>query len=509
MRPERFFHSLRFKITVGIAVPLLVILSAYSYLQYVRQRDLLLTNLDRAAANLGNIIVGSLHHAMLQRDLSEIQDIVNNVGNETEVRNVFLMNDRNEVRFAPLGQNVGVRFTLNDPGCAACHASNLAEHPSSVVLATPGSETVLRSCTPIGNQPECQSCHGTQNQYNGVLITDLSMQPVNESLDADLRTNIFWASAAILTTILLVNALMSRLVVTKIERLVEALKQFSRGDLSQRVRIPGGDEIGELAVSFNRMAEGLGEKALLEARVLEHTHELERLYDELRRKETLRRQLLDKLITAQEEERKRIARDLHDQLGATLSGLTLSIEAVGQSLPPQAESLKERWWRTQVLAVQALEETHKLLLGLRPVVLDDLGLVAAIRAEAQEHLQARGIDAQMTATGLRQRLAPELELALFRIVQEAINNVARHAHAHRVTITFNFEETRVRVTVEDDGQGFDLQAMSSSGNGTRGLGLLGMAERVELMGGSLEIETQLGRGTRIRITAPTSEKEEP
>src|SRR5512140_702157 len=107
MRPKRFFNSLRFKITTGIALALLVILSAFSYLQYIRQRDLLYANLDAATTNLGNVIVGSLEHAMLSQDLPEIQGIVKNIAKQEGIRDVFLINLRGEVRFAPRPEEIG------------------------------------------------------------------------------------------------------------------------------------------------------------------------------------------------------------------------------------------------------------------------------------------------------------------------------------------------------------------------------------------------------------------
>ena len=503
MRSQRFFHSLRFKITAGIALPLLVILSAYSYLQYVRQRDLLLANLDRATTNLGNVIVGSLQHAMLSQDLPEIQGIMDNIAKQEGIRGVFLMNNQSEIRFAPQQQLVGTRFSFSDPGCAGCHSSGLAQHPNSVIFTTAQGERVFRNCNPIKNQPECQRCHGAQDQFNGVLITDLSMQSVDESLDSDLRTNILWSTVAILATILAVNALMSRMVVTRLERLVEAIKQFARGDLSQRVRVESGDEIGELAGSFNQMAVDLGEKALLEQRVLERTQELERLNEELRHKEAVRGQLLSKLITAQEEERKRIARDLHDQLGQALSAMTMGMEAAERALPPEMDVLKERLLRAKSLATRALEQTHELILDLRPIVLDDLGLIAAMRSYAEEHLVPRGVEAQVTQRGVARRLPPELEITLFRIVQEAINNIANHSAAQHASIVIEFRDSVVEVVVMDDGRGFDSATVFDSDDDGRGFGLLGMKERAELAEGTLDIDSQPGRGTRITITMPT------
>ncbi len=508
MRSKRFFHSLRFKITAGIALPLLVILSAFSYLQYVRQRDLLLANLDRATTNLGNVIVGSLQHAMLSQDLPEIQGIMDNIAKQEGIRSVFLMNTRSEIRFAPQSNEVGRKFAFGDSGCVECHDPNASRHPFSVIFVNAEGERVLRNCKPILNQPECQGCHSVQDPFNGVLITDVSMQAVDESLAVDLRSNVLWSAAAILATILAVNALMSRMVVTKLERLVEAIKQFARGDLSQRVRVQGDDEIGELAVSFNRMAEGLGEKAQLEQKVLERTQELERLNEELRRKETLRGQLMVKLITAQEEERKRIARDLHDQLGQALSAMTMGMEAAENALPPQLDALKERLLHAKSLATRALEQTHELILDLRPVALDDLGMIAAMRSYAEEHLEPREVQVQVTVQGSARRLPAELEIMLFRTVQEAINNIANHAAAKRVHLMLDFRDSLVQVTVQDDGRGFNSASVLGAGDDRRGFGLLGMQERVALADGTLQIDSQPGRGTRLTITVPTGKSDE-
>lgn len=501
MKGKRFYTSLRFKLTFGAVCLLVLILGTFSYFQYARHRDLLLENLERSTTAMGRVITGSLQHAMLTQDFGEIQQIVDQVAQQGEIVTLALLNKRGEIRIAPQGARVGTRLNQQEPSCQVCHRYTPQQRKGSVILEQPGGR-IFRTMTPIENEPECYTCHGSQARLNGVLLTDFSMATIDQHLAADLRDNLLWTAAAILVTIIMINLMMSQLVVTRLERFVEAIKLFGRGDLSQRVASQSGDEIGELAQAFNRMAEGLGEKAQLEARVRAHAQERERLYDELRRKETLRGQLLEKLITAQEEERKRIARDLHDQLGATLSGLTLSIEAAEQSLPTSPAPLQERWQRTKVLATQALEETHKLILDLRPVVLDGLGLVAAIRADAEERLPARGIDVQVNVLGVRRRLAPELELALFRIVQEALNNIAKHSEARHVQLALEFQDAVVMVTVEDDGKGFDVPTVSNSKDKTRGLGLLGMAERAQLAGGSFHLESQVGRGTRIVLTMP-------
>lgn len=492
MRPERFFHSLRFRITAGIALPLLVILSAFSYLQYIRERDLLLSNLDAATTNLGNVIVGSLEHAMLSQDLPEIQGIIKNIAKQQGIRDVFLMNRRSQVRFAPEPSHVGQVQSLSSAGCIECHGPNVNQHTFSVIFTNAQGERVFRNCKPIPNQVECQGCHSADDPINGVLITDLSMTTVDDLLAEGMRTNILWSAIVLLVTILVLNALMSRMVVTKLERLVEAVQSFSRGNLSFPVTSAGADEIGELAGSFSRMAH----------QVVEHNRELERLNDELRRKETLRGQLLAKVITAQEEERKRIARDLHDQLGQALSAMTMGMEAAERALPPSQDGLRARLLHAKSLATRALEQTHELILGLRPVALDDLGLIAAMRSYAEQHLLPRGVEVRVSTQGTARRLAPELEIALFRIVQEAINNIANHANAQHVQLSIAFGAAAVRVRVEDDGCGFDPDEPMRARDHDRGFGLLGMQERAALAEGTVIIDSHPGHGTRIEIALP-------
>lgn len=489
MRPDRFFHSLRFKITAGIALPLLVIFGAFSYLQYVRERDLLLSNLDAATTNLGNVIVGSLEHAMLSQDLPEIQGIVKNIAKQQGIRDVFLMNRRGQVRFAPQPSQVGQVLSPSSTGCVECHGPNVSQHSFSVIFTNTQGERVFRNCKPIPNQVECQACHSAEDRINGVLVTDLSMGPVDDLLAEGLRTNILWSVIVILVTILVLNALMSRMVVTKLERLVEAVQAFSRGNLSFPVAPAGVDEIGELAGSFSRMAH----------QVAEHNGELERLNDELRRKEVLRGQLLAQVITAQEEERKRIARDLHDQLGQALSAMTMGMEAAERAMSPSQDGLRDRLLHAKSLATRALEQTHELILDLRPVALDDLGLIAAMRSYAEQHLLPRGVEVQVSTEGAARRLAPELEIALFRIVQEAINNIANHANAQHVRLSIAFAAAGVRVRVEDDGCGFDPDEILQAGDHDRGFGLLGMQERATLAEGSVVIDSHPGDGTRIEI----------
>ncbi len=231
-----------------------------------------------------------------------------------------------------------------------------------------------------------------------------------------------------------------------------------------------------------------------------------RLYAELQQKEALRTQLLEKLIETGEEERKRIARDLHDEFAQTLTALTINLQSALRNLPAETNGLRQSLTQTQTLTTQTLKEISQLILELRPSVLDDLGLVPAIRWYAENRLEPSGTHVVVEATGLKHRLPSSIETALFRIIQEAISNAAKYAHAHQVDIRLKFEEARIQIKVQDDGVGFDAADAMKLKDGMRGLGLLGMRERAALLGGRLTIDSSVGRGTRVHVEVPWKEQ---
>jgi signal transduction histidine kinase/HAMP domain-containing protein len=225
-----------------------------------------------------------------------------------------------------------------------------------------------------------------------------------------------------------------------------------------------------------------------------------RLYEELARREQLRGELLDKVIAAQEDERKRIARDLHDDTSQSLSALIYSLEALEASCPttPVRDALTTMRQRV----VQILDGVHKLIFDLRPSTLDHLGLFISLRWYAETHLQPLGIRVHLEEHGTARRLPPKIETALFRVVQEAINNIAKHSGARNVQLTFDCSNGVVAIDIADDGIGFDLNEVARSTDRRRGLGLVGMQERVGLLGGKISFVAYPGHGTQISIRVP-------
>lgn len=230
-----------------------------------------------------------------------------------------------------------------------------------------------------------------------------------------------------------------------------------------------------------------------------------RLYAELQHKEHLRGQLLKKVITAQEEERKRIARELHDDTSQSLTALLYAVE--GSMETNDLAEIMAHLENMRQLAVHTLDGVHKLIFDLRPTMLDHLGLVPALRWFSQSRLEPRGIRLNIQEDAAGGRLPAEVETVLFRVVQEAITNIARHAAARNVDIVFRFKEEAATIEVEDDGIGFDIVQMTPSPDSSRGLGLMGMHERIELVGGQIEINTAPGEGTHIYIQVPLAQEQ--
>lgn len=225
-----------------------------------------------------------------------------------------------------------------------------------------------------------------------------------------------------------------------------------------------------------------------------------RLYAELQQKEQVRKELFRKAINAQEEERKRIARELHDDTSQALTAIMFAAEA-GLEID-SADEIKASLEHMHNLTRQTLDGVHEILFDLRPSMLDHLGLMPAIRWFAKSRLEPQGIRVNIDAENHSCRLMSEVEIALFRVVQEAITNVVRHSGARNVDICCELEDDQVRIDIQDDGIGFDPTQITLSPETGHGLGLLGMSERLELVGGLFEISSAPGQGTSVGIFAP-------
>jgi signal transduction histidine kinase len=267
-----------------------------------------------------------------------------------------------------------------------------------------------------------------------------------------------------------------------------------------------GKILGVLSVASTDPAQiGEEEMLLLEAvgRQMGVALENTRLWQELETKEKIRAETLAKAIQAQEAERKRIARELHDQTGQSLNTLVFGLKTAEAVLEADVEKARQVITHLKGAAADAVRELQSTIYDLRPSVLDDLGLIPALRWFAESRVQAAGIEVTLEIYGPARRLFSDVETALFRIAQEALTNILKHAYARRVQIVLRFEPQRVGLEISDDGIGFDpAQVFDARDDSGRGLGLLGMRERAELLGGMLTIESKRATGTRVQVEIP-------
>ena len=271
----------------------------------------------------------------------------------------------------------------------------------------------------------------------------------------------------------------------------------------------GGDVTGFVKIARDLTERKQYEDALreaqddLEERVLARTRDLELEIRERRANEGRVRRLLQRLVTVQEDERRRIARDLHDHLGQQMTALRLNLAAIKDR--PGDAAVGELAQKADELAEQLDADVDFLAWELRPAALDDVGLADTLRRFVQEWASHYGISVDFHSAGLDdQRLAPVIETNLYRIAQEAMNNVYKHARASHVDLILERRGSQVVLILEDDGIGFDAAAVAEDTDGKE-LGLSGMRERATLVGGTLDVETTPGKGTTVFVRVPAEE----
>lgn len=370
----------------------------------------------------------------------------------------------------------------------------------------------------------CHQCHDSEKRKkstNIVAFVPLEMSPWGVSIQEP-KDNVFASSTQLRRTFSALGIIfigtafilamgISRSVVNPIKDLINATDLIAKGDLSKPISIHANDEIGALSQSFEIMRKKLAESIEsiknynleLEEKVRERTKKIKESQERIAN-------LLNKIISTEEEERKRIARNLHDETVQDLSGLLMKIDMC--KLYPEQISV-DKIDSIRKIVIKTMEGLNSIIQNLRPSLLDDLGLEAAIKWLLNERLKEKGINIFYNIIGVdNKRFSPEIEIQLFRIMQEAITNIARHANAQNVFVIFKTHNNYISVEIEDDGDGFNINELFNNAvyarKDFRGLGLLGMKERASLMGGDLEIYSMHGCGTRISLKVPISTEEE-
>lgn len=273
-----------------------------------------------------------------------------------------------------------------------------------------------------------------------------------------------------------VNSWVLQRALKPLDRLQDAVDEVHSGQPNVRVELGDNtdDRFDRLADTFNRMLDKLEENA----RQLKHVS--------------------GRIIQAQEEERRRLARELHDEAAQALTSLLVHLRLLERAKTP--DEAQGRVKELRELTAQALEEVRRVSLDLRPTILDDLGLGPALEWRVDEFNRAHGMEATIEVQGIERRLPRNVELVFYRVGQESLSNVARHAGADAVDVSLVQCDSVLTIEIIDDGCGFEPKL--TNGDGPRGLGLVGMRERLAMIDGELIIESAPGNGTRVVASAP-------
>lgn len=484
--------SLQVRIMLGIALPLLIILGIVTTVQLLRHRQTVLHSVALIAVNSGKIVEEGLRQQILESHFDPMPPLLETMSRPGEFRVLYLLDKTGTILFSPDKTTVGTQISVSNSDCQPCHSEPKEDRLFSIVVEKNAGERVFRSMTLVQNTPECVACHEDDGLPLALLVTDTSMTTLEASLQADFYESLLWLITNIIVTVGVVNFALNQFVIKRVTILAQALVGFGRGKHNLRLDVDVPDEIGQLSDAFNEMGQ----------RVEAEEAENKALSEHLAQQNKLRGQLFKQLLTAQEDERKRLAREIHDELGQSMSGLAFQAEALQRYLPPEAKQAGTQLNQIMDLIKTTTDSMYDLILALRPSVLDDLGLVVALRSHAERVFAETGIEFEINAEAFKGRLSPEMEIAIYRLFQEALNNIVRHASAKHVRLLLARENGLFVGTIEDDGRGFNPEEIHLYRDQPRGLGLLGMQERVEQFGGNLKINSQYGNGTTIEIKIP-------
>ncbi len=412
--------------------------------------------------------------------------------------------------FMELVDSHGVVIASSDP--KRMFKDQSEGHSQFLVKLIAGKKAVITKCHRCHAAEAGQSASGSERSNDIMAYAPLELaswgvsiiQPEKDILSpiATMKRSFLLVSLIFIALALIIAIGMSRAIVKPVHELIDATVKIAAGDMSKAIAFGGTDEIGKLSSSFEVMRvkladsiEDLHRHAIeLEEKVTERTRQIHDSRQKIK-------ELLKKVITSQEEERRRIAREFHDVLMQDLAATLIKIDLCKQY--PQSIN-EQKIDEIKKIIEKSIDEVYSIIKNLRPSVLDDLGFEAAVRWLLDHHLESKGIKCFVTIYNTINNLEfePQIEIELFRIIQEAIVNISKHAGAHNVYALLEIRGNDLIIELEDDGCGFDTGADFLSDTSTRGLGLLGMKERAAFLNWDLRIRSTPQQGTRVCLRVP-------
>ncbi|GAB4436363.1 MAG: hypothetical protein Kow0031_18120 [Anaerolineae bacterium] len=445
-------------------------------MHHYRERALLENQIRLSTSQLGEVLMGSLRHAMQMNDSEMMENIIIDVGRMENFKEVQLINTNGTVIIDSNVDHIGQNNRTENAGCVECHQFAAKERPRAVRLQL--APELLRVAQPIANASECKECHATDNAHLGMLIADISLVDVEEHMWQDLQLELIISAITIVLVSLGIYFLIHQLVVRRLVAFDNTLLQFAGGNFAARLPLAPGppDEIDRLAATFNQMAQKLER----------HSHELE-ARDKLRQQAII-------------EERERIARELHDGLAQVLGYVNTKAMAVRlwlrkENTPKAEENLQQLEEAARALFV----DTREAILGLRMTGQDGASFSQVVEKYTTQFSRLSGIPAFFVHEPAvdDQSIPPVAELQLIRIIQEALTNTRKHAKASRVHVNLWMEGQTLEMAIIDDGAGFDLSKPAP--NQRPHFGLTIMRERAQSIHARFHVITAPGAGTEISV----------
>ncbi len=501
----RRFATIRWKLTgaflaVSVLLALTMIVIFVAGVVYILNAPLIPLAIGQSAHDLAAFVSEDLAKG---GDPNQLIDTLKRLSNPALAQPPDKQNPSSvEVQIAAPAKGDEVMLTLLDPQGLVITTTHPLRYTAGVNLAAveprPADVLVARALQGVTDTAQLTAWNTPEHQPiavapifgpNGEVVGAVYLRLVNFPALGLLLANLTPFLASFIVPWLLVSGglgmiyswVVGRGFARRIARLTEASIDLADGDLSRRIEDPSGDELGQLGRQFNAMADQLS-ASLRSLRLLAD------------RNAQLAEQTAQ--LTAVEE-RNRLARDLHDSVSQELFSLTMLAAAARRTLDGRPDLTAARLVEIEESARRALEETRSLIFALRPAALDGRGLTPALRDLVAALRERQGLSSDLRVTGER-RLPLDYEQALYRIVQEALANVARHSGVRSAVVLLRYEDDHVALEVRDGGRGFDLSAARNP----RSIGLHSMAERAEALGGNLALRSAPGAGTTIAVVIP-------
>ncbi len=470
--------SLRARVALGVALPILLVLIGVSLMHYWRGRQLVKDQLQLIVTQVGEVMLGSLRHSMLANDPEGIAQSLDEMAKMATVQQIQIIDHNGQVKAASNPEAVGTIWQIDDRGCIECHNIPAESRPHSVWFSA--SAGVLRISIPINNDAECMTCHQQDGSKLGVLLTDISVVDVERYLRSNLQIELLASLGITLIVTLCAYLVIQQLVVKRVERLHDPLARFATGDFTVRLPVSAtGDELDELAGTFNKMAD-----------------ELQRRAREQDERKALQRQ-------AMIEERSRIARELHDGLAQLLGYVNTKAMAVRLLLQKgDTAAANQNLLQLEEAARNLLVDVRAAIADLKSAQQEHVGLAARLEEQVAQcrRFSDMPIELVLEAEVKDLSLPIETEAHLARIVQEALTNVQKHASATRASVELRLSDSVLELTIRDNGRGFDPD--SKRLDPRPHFGLKSMSERANEIGAEFSLESRPGSGTSVVIRLP-------